>query len=144
MHVAFAWLVLGLTHAPCFSRRALLLSAVPLPVAATSLDAPVTRRDGFLEEMRDTDAARSLGLPRSEQAREEKLQLLEDEALERCRAAGKREFEQCYTRFVRMSSNILYQVEGCGLPCLSATLTCTVLAGFFSERAQGIAGGYAA
>ena len=47
-------------------------------------------RDRFLEEMAEDGAARSLGLPAAERTREARLQLLEDEALERCRAVDRR------------------------------------------------------
>ena len=54
-------------------------------------------RDPVLEDLRDpTSAARSLSLPRSEQRREEALQTLEDERLDRCRTQSPFLFDQCF------------------------------------------------
>lgn len=52
-------------------------------------------RDPVLEDLRDMSSpARTLTLPRSEQRREQELQTLEDERLDRCRSASPFTFDQ--------------------------------------------------
>ena len=70
----------------------LFASLVSLPTASLASAA----RDPVLEELRDSSAARSLTLPPSERRREEEIQELEDERLERCRSTSAFEFDQCF------------------------------------------------
>ena len=54
-------------------------------------------RDPVLDDLRDIGSpARSLALPKSEQAREQRLQELEDERLDRCRTSSPFAFDQCF------------------------------------------------
>ena len=77
------------------------------------------KRDLALEELQDEPAARSLTLPRAdEQARQQALQELEDERLERCRASDA--FDQCFFFGATEAMDARRPMEGAGV--VSATL----------------------
>ena len=64
--------------------------------APSSLVLTASRGDPLMDDFADSPASRSLSMPAAERKREESLQTLEDERLERCRSTDAFTFDQCF------------------------------------------------